>query len=168
MFFENTTDSQRYRHILLCPFIGQLTEDKITHTHMQQDSATAHTAHVPMALLRDMFGGRLISRYIWPPRSPDLIPPDFYLWGAMKTAVYKDNPLKEAIAYFITNISDTELAKVFANKIKRVDACLQACGERGRSLPTLIATISAVTITYFQQVHREFSLILYNVDTKQR
>jgi len=25
----------------------------------------------------------------WPPRSPDLTPPDYYLWGHMKTLVYE-------------------------------------------------------------------------------
>jgi hypothetical protein len=38
----------------------------------------------------------------WPPCSPDLTPPDFYLWGAAKSAVYCDrlhmlNELKTAI-----------------------------------------------------------------------
>jgi hypothetical protein len=45
--------------------------------------------------------------------SPDLAPPDYYLWGAMNGAVYKDNPhtllkLKEAIANFIRNIPPIE------------------------------------------------------------
>jgi len=49
----------------------------------------------------------------------------------MKSSVYKDNPrsfceLKKAIAYFIRNISDTELLQVFANKLKTVEACLKA------------------------------------------
>jgi hypothetical protein len=29
-----------------------------------------------------------MSRNIWPPRSLDLTPPDFYLWVAEKSAVY--------------------------------------------------------------------------------
>jgi hypothetical protein len=62
-------------------------------------------------LLRDVFGDKIISKDIWPPQSPDLTPPDYYLWGAMKGAVYKDTPhtsleLKEAIANFIRNIPD--------------------------------------------------------------
>jgi hypothetical protein len=49
----------------------------------------------------------------------------------MKGAVYKYNPyaileLKEAIADFIRNIPPIELSRGFANKIRRVDACLQA------------------------------------------
>ncbi|EFN65149.1 hypothetical protein EAG_00038, partial [Camponotus floridanus] len=28
----------------------------------------------------------------WPPRSPDLSPLDFFLWGYLKSKVYKTNP----------------------------------------------------------------------------
>jgi hypothetical protein len=100
--------------MILYPFIGQLTKDKIACAHFQQDSATAHMAHISMALMHDVFGDQLISRDVWPQRSPDLNIPYFYLWEAMKSAVYKDNPhslhyLKEAISYIIRNISHPEL-----------------------------------------------------------
>jgi hypothetical protein len=67
-----------------------------------------------MTLLRYVFGERIISKDIWPPRSPDLTPLDYYLWGAMKGAVYKDNPHtllepKEEIANLIRNIPPTEM-----------------------------------------------------------
>jgi hypothetical protein len=68
------------------------------------------------------------------PRSPDLTPPDFYLWGAEKSAVYRDRPrtlneLKTAITAYIRNISQADLQNVFANKIKRVQACIDARGH---------------------------------------
>jgi hypothetical protein len=40
----------------------------------------------------EIFGERVISRNIWPPLSPDLTPPEFYLWEAAKSAVYRDRP----------------------------------------------------------------------------
>jgi hypothetical protein len=43
-----------------------------------------------MKLLNEIFGECVIFRNLWPPRSPDLTPPDFYLWGAAKSAVYRD------------------------------------------------------------------------------
>jgi hypothetical protein len=48
-----------------------------------------------------------------------------FVGGAMKGAVYKDNPytlleLKEAIANFARNIPQIELSRVFANKIRRI------------------------------------------------
>ena len=75
----------------------------------QQDGATAHTARVSMAAVGDVFGDCVISRGLWPPRSPDLTPPDFYLWGKLKGSVYADNPrttdeLKQKITSVIQNI----------------------------------------------------------------
>jgi len=45
-----------------------------------------------MKLLNEIFRERVISRNLWPTGSPDLTPPDFYLWGAAKSAVYRDCP----------------------------------------------------------------------------
>jgi hypothetical protein len=61
------------------------------------------------------------------------------LWGAAKSAVYRDRPctlkeLKTAIAAFITNISQAGLQKVFADKIKRVQACIDARGHHFQHL----------------------------------
>jgi hypothetical protein len=85
------------------------------------------------------FGERVISRNLWLPRSPDLIPPDLYLWGAAKSAVHRDRPrtlneLKTAITAYIRNISQTDLQKVFANEIKRVQACIDARGHHFQHL----------------------------------
>ena len=61
----------------------------------QQDGATAHTARPTMALLREFFGDRIISRFSdfgWPPRSSDLTAPDFFLWGYLKGKMYANKP----------------------------------------------------------------------------
>jgi hypothetical protein len=57
----------------------ELFKDEISRYYFQQDGAIAHTARASMTLLRDMFGDRIISKDIWPPRSPDFKPPDYYL-----------------------------------------------------------------------------------------
>jgi hypothetical protein len=93
-----------------------------------------------MKLLNEIFRERVISRNLRPPRSPDLTPPDFYLWGAAKSAVYRDRPrtlnkLKTAITAYIRNISQADLQKVFAKKIKRVQACI---GSRGHHFQHLL------------------------------
>jgi hypothetical protein len=61
-------------------------------------------------------------------------PPDFYLWGAAKSVMYRDHPctrseLKTAITAYIRNISQADLQKVFANKIKWVQACIDVRGH---------------------------------------
>ena len=62
---------------------------------LQQDGATCHTSGETIGLLPEKFPGRVIYRngdYNWPPRSCDLIPLDFFLWGYVKNKVYADAP----------------------------------------------------------------------------
>jgi hypothetical protein len=42
------------------------------------------------------------------------------------------NELKTAMTAYIRNISQADLQKVFANKIKRVQACIDACGHHSQ------------------------------------
>ena len=71
----------------------------------QQDGAAAHAACCSLGILREMFPSRLVSLLgdiVWPARSPDLTPCDFFLWGYLKAEVYKRRPqtlkaLKDAI-----------------------------------------------------------------------
>ena len=61
----------------------------------QQDGAPAHTARVVTAWLTERFGNRWIGRHgphDCPPRSPDLTPPDFWLWSMLKDLIYKAKP----------------------------------------------------------------------------
>jgi hypothetical protein len=56
------------------------------------------------------------------------------LWGAAKSAEYHDHPrtlneLKTAITAFIRNISQADLQKMLVNKIKQVQACIDARGH---------------------------------------
>jgi len=55
-------------------------------------TTTVHTANTTMKFLREFFGERIISRPLWPPRSPDLTPPDFYLWRYVKDQIFQKPP----------------------------------------------------------------------------
>ena len=100
----------------------------------QQDGAAPHTANITMECLDRPFAGRLISRRRvpeWSPHSPDLNPPDFYLWGILKDHVYQINPqtiseLKEAITQQICGIAREKCVRVIDNFARR----LQICGQR--------------------------------------
>ena len=84
---------QRYYDNIVYPFIAQLKEDEIDKACFQQDGATAHTAHMSMAHLDDVFADRIISKTIWPPRSPDLSLPDFFSLGCNeKLSVFEQSP----------------------------------------------------------------------------
>jgi hypothetical protein len=102
-----------------------LEEDEIDKACFLQDGTTAHTAHMSMALLDDMFVDRIISTTIWPSRSPDLSLPHFFLWDVMKNSVYSNNPhtihdLKMALTIYIQNVNHAILNMVFKNTVWRV------------------------------------------------
>ena len=61
----------------------------------QQDGATCHTAEATLDVLRPVFQDPIISSradVIWLPRSCDLRPLDYYVWGAVKDKCYADKP----------------------------------------------------------------------------
>ncbi|GFY18756.1 putative transposable element [Trichonephila clavipes] len=67
--------------------IPELNNRDVQELWFQQDGATCHTARATIDLLKDTFGDRLISRFgpvNWPPRSCDLTPLDYFLWGYVK------------------------------------------------------------------------------------
>ena len=139
IFFDSTVNSDRYIKNIFVPFSEQLTASEKQRTWFQQDGANAHTARATMTAVRKVFGERVISRDLWPPRSPDLTPPDFYLWGKLKDLVYADNPrsindLKHNIRQIIADIRCEELHRVFSSLRRRVELCLQVDGSHFQQL----------------------------------
>ncbi|GFW75733.1 uncharacterized protein TNCV_4429161 [Trichonephila clavipes] len=109
----------------------------------QQDGATCHTARATIDLLKDTFGDRLISRFgpvNWPPRSCDLTPLDYFLWGYVKSLVYADKPqtldhLEDNIRRVIADIRPQMLEKVIENWTSRLDYIR---ASRGSPMPEII------------------------------
>ena len=138
-FFENetgvteTVNSARYVAMLQTYAIPELIRLGLdpTNLYFQQDGATAHTARNSMAFLRTEFMS-VISRFgdiPWPPRSPDLSIPDFFLWGYLKQKVYTKSlrtlqVLKEALNKEIVTFYSELLDKIFARYRKRMNDCL--------------------------------------------
>ncbi|GFU23985.1 hypothetical protein TNCV_3332091 [Trichonephila clavipes] len=128
-FFKNdeghnvTVNGDRYRAIITNFFIPELNNHDVQELWFQQDGATCHTARATIDLLKDTFGDRLISRFgpvNWPPRSCDLTPLDYYLWGYVKSLVYADKPqtldhLEDNIRRVIADIRPQMLEKVIEN-----------------------------------------------------
>jgi hypothetical protein len=64
------------------------------------------------------------SKLVAPPQSPDLSPPDFYLWGFLKENVYKNNShtleeLKQNTELCISNVTAETLQQVASNMRKK-------------------------------------------------
>ncbi|GFX67554.1 transposable element Tc3 transposase [Trichonephila clavipes] len=100
-FFKNdeghnvTVNGDRYRAMITNFFIPELNNHGVQELWFQQDGKTCHTACAIIDLLKETFGDRLISRFgpvNRPPRSCDLTPLDYFLWGYVKSLVYVDKP----------------------------------------------------------------------------
>jgi hypothetical protein len=97
IFYDDTVNAARYVNNILSPPFAKLTEDERMYGVFQPDSATAHMAYVSMEALLKVFGDHIISHGLWPPRSPDLVPCDFYLWGNLKDKTYKETQTNTTI-----------------------------------------------------------------------
>ncbi|KFM68381.1 hypothetical protein X975_26436, partial [Stegodyphus mimosarum] len=91
VFTEKTVSSVVYVHMLE-NFVFRQLEDLQPHVFLQQDGASPHWGTIVRSSLDDYFTGRWIGRggpIPWPPRSPDITPLDFFLWGFVKDSVYR-------------------------------------------------------------------------------
>ncbi|GFX11962.1 putative DD41D transposase [Trichonephila clavipes] len=148
-FFKNdeghnvTVNGDRYRAMITNFFIPELNNHDVQELRFQQDGATCLTARATIDLLKDTFGDRLISRFEpvnWPPRSCDLTPLDYFLWGYVKSLVYADKPqtldhLEDNIRRVIADIRLQMLEKVIENWTSRLDYIR---ASRGSHMPEII------------------------------
>ncbi|KAJ4433897.1 hypothetical protein ANN_16210 [Periplaneta americana] len=121
----------KYRLIFM-EFVEQLDDVELSQGYFQQDDATCHTSNESMELIASFFDDRIISRNLWPPRSPDLTMLDFFLWGYLKDRVYATRPqtlddLKH-ITQEIQAIDNRVLQRVANNMERRVELCLMQDG----------------------------------------
>ncbi|GFV43890.1 uncharacterized protein TNCV_485141 [Trichonephila clavipes] len=136
-WITETVNAHRYLTLLretVVPCLiqrGQIS--KVTFMH---DGATSHSANPVKTFLIQTFGeDRIVSRrcrYPWPPRSPDLTPADFWLWGYLKSRMYPSGSsslpeLKDAIRREVSSIHPDMLHSAVAGFVTRLE-CLLPCG----------------------------------------
>ncbi|GFX49311.1 uncharacterized protein TNCV_3334291 [Trichonephila clavipes] len=110
-------------------FIPELNNHDVQELWFHPDGATCDTARATIDLLKDTFGDRLISRFgpvNWPPRSCDLTPLDYFLWGYVISLVNEDKPqtldhLEDNIRRVIADIRPQMLEKIIENWTSRLD-----------------------------------------------
>ncbi|GFU70511.1 transposable element Tcb1 transposase [Trichonephila clavipes] len=141
-----TVNGDQYRAMITIFFIPELNNHDVQELWFQHDGATCHTARATIDILKDTFGDRLISRFgpvNWPPRSCDLTPLDYFLWGYVKSLVYADEPqtldhLEDNLRRVIADIRPQMLEKVIENLTSRLDYIL---ANRGSQMPEIIFKI---------------------------
>ncbi|GFW65388.1 uncharacterized protein TNCV_396541 [Trichonephila clavipes] len=158
-FFKNdeghyvAVNGDRYRAMITNFFIAELNNHDVQELWFQQDGATCHTARATIDLLKDTFGDRLISRFgpvNWPPRSCDLTPLDYFLWGYVKSLAYADKPqmldhLEDNIRRVIADIRSQMLEKVIENWTSRLDYIR---ASRGSHMPKSYLKCNATRLSF--------------------
>lgn len=139
-YIEGTLDQENYLNLLqnqIVPNIIAVTAN-INSVFYQQDGAPAHYSRIVREYLDATFPNRWIGRggpIAWPPRSPDLSPNDFFLWGHLKSVIYTAErfpdlqSLKDAITGACFNITPEMLSNVRRHFYERLSHCLIVNGE---------------------------------------
>jgi len=133
-FFEDTVNQYNYLKMFQSYFWRRNVQtSNYTKYYFQQDGATAHTSNSVQQWLLEKFSKKFIDKKKWPPRSPDLNPCDYFLWGYLKRVAYDPLPktlddLKENICREIKKISKETLKNTFLNFEKRCKLIISAQG----------------------------------------
>lgn len=145
-FFRENLTGASYLHFLenvLGDFLDDMTLEGRYHLWFQHDGCPAHSTRAVSQWLNGTFGNKWIGRNTdprWPPRSPDLTPLDFFLWGYLKQRVYKDRPfnnleqLENSIRFHCENIPVGMLRSTLNEFYKRTIICIEREGGHTETL----------------------------------
>lgn len=139
IFFEATVTGQVYKNLLqesVLPCIREYYGDE--EFIYQQDGAPPHYHRDVRSYLNEILPNRWIGRrgfVEFPPRSPDLTPLDFFLWGYLKDKVYASKPtsvieLKATIEYECSQIPRELIRTVCESIASRCQQCLDQNGHQ--------------------------------------
>lgn len=138
-FYEGTLTGVRYLDFLE-NILPLLLENVPLRTRecmwVQQDGAPPHNSNIVKDYLNNTFPLRWTGTngpVKWPPRSPDLTPLDFFLWGYLKDRVYTEQSsslenLKERIIVACSSITSEMLKSVTASILTRYEKCVSNNG----------------------------------------
>ncbi len=134
-FFDENVNGQSYLR-MLTEFLWPKIKEK--HIHFQQDGAPAHYANTVRSWLDENFPEQWLGRrgpIEWPPRSPDLSPCDFFLWGHLKHIVYGSKPstvpaLRDRIQTACSQVTAEMCLNVCKSVPGRWEDCVQLSGKQ--------------------------------------
>lgn len=133
-----TVTAERYLTLLRDEVVPALNQRGVLSViTFMQDGAPPHFANPVKQFLLDTFGvDRVIARgckIAWPARSPDLTPVDFWLWGYLKSLVYRSSPstlaeLKHCICREVSAIHSDLLHSAVTSVVSRLTCVVDCSG----------------------------------------
>jgi hypothetical protein len=143
--FQQNVNGQVYLNMInqfvvpgLIASYGQRQNGSIPRVWWIQDGAPAHRAAIVRNRLQQLFPNRVVGLghgVEWPPRSPDLTPLDFFLWGYLKNKVYQTVPanlvdLQNRIQVQIRALRRNRMVRHAVNSMRRRAAqCIAVQGQ---------------------------------------
>ena len=142
-FFERNVNSASYLELLnesVLPelfreFNGQFVNGRFQRLWWAQDGAPPHRSTEITDWLAEIFRDHVIALHHdpeWPPRSPDLTPCDYFLWGYVKSKVFVSPPdsiddLKNRISQTFTDLKASRvlIRRAVRDMIRRVNLCFE-------------------------------------------
>lgn len=144
----NSTNFVNFLEENLFTLLEDVPLDVRNNSWFQMDGAPAHFGQLVSNWLKNKYDRRLIKRLTnseerdnsegpisWPPRSPDLNPLDYYIWGHLKNEVYSveitsKNHLIERLMNACSNLKqrENEILRGVKSIINRCEKCVEVGG----------------------------------------
>lgn len=147
IFFDNNVNGEAYLQMIdghVVPALDRVARyrrgrnGRFQRVWWAQDGAPCHRSRDVTERLTQLFGDRVISlnrEVEWPPRSPDMTPLDFFLWGWLKAKVYTTPPdtlddIKERITHEIDVLRQDRatVRRAVLDMLKRARSCIEREG----------------------------------------
>lgn len=134
-FFDTNVNKEKYLSMLQEFLIPQLKQRRIySKSIFHQDGAPPHWGLNVRKFLNEQFPNRWWGRdgpINWSPRSPDLTPLDYFLWGYLRDQVFATpitniDDLKSKITAEFVKINQSNMLQRVVNSLqKRMELCMQ-------------------------------------------
>lgn len=119
-------------------YLDRLPPNEYNEIFFVHDGAPPHNTVIVNQLLHTYFEDRWIGTngpFRWPPRSPDITPLDFFIWGYLKNEVYR-NPVtikeecEQRVRRAVNSLSPTLISRATnEGVIRRLSKCLEVQGR---------------------------------------
>lgn len=103
----------------------------------QHDGAPPHNHQMVKMYLNETFYDQWFGTdgpQLWPPRSPDLTPMDFFVWGYIKNEVYSHTPttkedFQQRVRTAFNSIPPDMIRRAVGDVLRRSEKCLEVEGN---------------------------------------